>query len=375
MAIRISPTAAAELVERAAKAAEASTPHENWESKIERLSELCELADVRTHIAFFGTAALAKAADHTVDLRAIKPTHSVGNDNAFSARTLCHSVLVPNAARLGFNLGVTGREPLNNNPYFRMTRLSNDATVRGKSRAAYEYMLQLVDELQSADEHDAFDALISFIRVRRRYKPVYADASLISTLPVVSLIQAVRGFASAQSDRGKRAQAIVAGIFSSIYGQENVRTGRVNDPSRRFPGDVSIAVNLDDVSIRKAVEVRDKAASLSDVFIFANKCIEHDIDDVSLVLSAKAQSNLDLKKINAWATEAGITITLFYEWEDLVGQAIYWGRGGARTIVKKLTQDIRHRLIEVEAPIKAVEEWDSLVSIANVSGERPSSPF
>jgi hypothetical protein len=53
----------------------------------------------------------------------IKPNLARANANAYSARTLCHTVLVPLAAELGFNIGVTGREPLDNQPYLRMTRL------------------------------------------------------------------------------------------------------------------------------------------------------------------------------------------------------------------------------------------------------------
>ena len=46
-----------------------------------------------------------------------------------SADSGCHSVLVPAAAELGISLGVTGREPLNNQPYFRMTRLGDNQPV------------------------------------------------------------------------------------------------------------------------------------------------------------------------------------------------------------------------------------------------------
>jgi hypothetical protein len=47
------------------------------------------------------------------------PKHAPGNDNAFSARALAENVLVPLSAELGISLGVTGRQPLNNQPYFR----------------------------------------------------------------------------------------------------------------------------------------------------------------------------------------------------------------------------------------------------------------
>src|SRR5690606_2457501 len=99
------------------------------------------------HIAFLATAMLAKAVDRRADLFAIKPTHAPGNLNAFSARTLCHSVIVPLAAELGFSIGVTGREPLNNQPYFRMTRLGDDTPVHPGGRAAFDYMVELVREL------------------------------------------------------------------------------------------------------------------------------------------------------------------------------------------------------------------------------------
>ena len=54
---------------------------------------------------------------------------------------------MPVAAELGISLGVTGREPLNNQPYFRMTRLGDETPVHGRGRAAFDYMLELVGEL------------------------------------------------------------------------------------------------------------------------------------------------------------------------------------------------------------------------------------
>jgi hypothetical protein len=101
------------------------------EQKVEHLSQLCEQKGAsKTHIAFLGTAMLAKAVDQQADLFAVKPEHAQGNANAFSARSLAEKVLVPVAAEFGVSLGVTGREPLNNQPYFRMTRLDDGTPVR-----------------------------------------------------------------------------------------------------------------------------------------------------------------------------------------------------------------------------------------------------
>jgi hypothetical protein len=139
-----------------------------WEPKIQRLSQLCEDGTSKTHIAFLGTSMLAKALDARADLRAIKPKLAHGNDNAYSARSLCHGVLVPVSAELGFSLGVSGREPLNNQPYFRMTRLGDDTPVHAGGRAAFDFMVRLVDELQGVTSDAARDALRAFIAVRRR---------------------------------------------------------------------------------------------------------------------------------------------------------------------------------------------------------------
>jgi hypothetical protein len=91
----------------------------------------------KLHIAFFATAILAKTIDPKADLFAIKPENAPGNANAFSARSLCHSVLVPLSAELGFSLGVSGREALNNQPYFRMTRLDDGTPVSGAGRVIH----------------------------------------------------------------------------------------------------------------------------------------------------------------------------------------------------------------------------------------------
>jgi hypothetical protein len=67
--------------------------YERWSKPIEQLSEIAE-GGSRTHIAFLGTAILAKCVAPEVDVFAVKVEAGAG---AYSARGLCHSVLVPNA--------------------------------------------------------------------------------------------------------------------------------------------------------------------------------------------------------------------------------------------------------------------------------------
>src|SRR5262249_29555100 len=123
------------LLKDALKATKETARFVHWKTRVKLLAAACEGA-AKTHIAFLGTAFLAKAVDLTVDAFAVKntatdPTKQAG---AYSARSLAHGVLVPFAAEFGIDLGVTGREPLNNQPYFRMNRADDNTPVLGSSK-------------------------------------------------------------------------------------------------------------------------------------------------------------------------------------------------------------------------------------------------
>src|SRR5262249_9789254 len=152
-----------------------------------------------------------------------------------------HSVLVPLAAELGFSIGVTGREPLNNQPYFRMTRLGDDTPVHEGGRAAFTFMEELVAELSTLKtEADAREALRAFIAVRRAYGPKYAAKEGGTQIAPEQLVSVIKALIRDDSEGGKRAQAVVAGLMDVFAGIDRVESGRINDPSRKYPGDVCI---------------------------------------------------------------------------------------------------------------------------------------
>ena len=140
MSIRFNYDEATVFLLNQAEMAEAGKVDLVWVDKIETLSRLCEEASVRTHIAFLGTALLAKALNHNVDPHTVKPTHAPNKERAYPARTLAEKVLVPVSIQVGFHLGVTGREPLNNQPYFRMRWLGDDTPISSNSRPPFIYM-------------------------------------------------------------------------------------------------------------------------------------------------------------------------------------------------------------------------------------------
>src|SRR5271155_1558601 len=194
------------LLEEAAKA-EAVGADPIWEQRIERFSEICERT-TRTHIAFLGTALLAKAVTLDVDVFAVKARSN--DPGVYSARGLGHGVLVPLAPQLGINLGVTGREPLNNQPYFRIMRVSRDIPIHGNARPALEAvcdLLEIISKFKTTEEARA--ALRAFIHVRRRYNPAYGKLVAVSeAISPDRLVAVIETFVAADAEGGKRAQAV-----------------------------------------------------------------------------------------------------------------------------------------------------------------------
>jgi hypothetical protein len=333
----------------------------DWSAKIEKFSQLCADGISKTHIAFLGTAMLAKSINSKADLYAIKPNLARDNENAYSARTLCHSVLVPAAAELGISLGVTGREPLNNQPYFRMTRLGDNTPVHAGGRAAFDYMLELVKELSAYQtEAQARVALRAFVSVRRRYQPRYTSDEGKVTVAPERLATLIAGFVKEDSEGGRIAQAVVAGLLDVFAGTGRVESGRINDPSRNYPGDVCIRMAEDPDTWEKAFEVRDKPVSFSDAQIFGKKCIDTGVREAAVVMVADNQPMLDAQALSSWASEFGIGLTLFQGWPMVVDQILFWAELPKPEAALQAVERIEARLIAVEASPHAVSRWQSL---------------
>ena len=360
--MKLSAKVAAAILREEATRPDTTPIDPRWEKKIETLSRLCEEGVSATHIAFLGTSLLAKAVNMEVDLFAIKPAHAPGNPNAFSARSLCHSVLVPLAAELGIHIGVTGREPLNNQPYFRMTRLRDGTPVHTGGKAAFDYMVELVSELQSTTKRAVVRrALRAFVAVRRRYQPRYASAATLNSVNPEHLARCIVRLVTDNSESGRRAQAAVAGLFDVFAGETRVESGRINDPSRNYPGDVCVRNEAGDVW-EKAVEVRDKPVKVSDVQIFGKKCVDMGVREAALVMVSPTQPKLDAAVLAKWAADYGIGLTLFYGWETFVEQALFWADAAKPDAAVMAAERIEARPIAVEATPAAVALWNQLLT-------------
>src|SRR2546426_1451527 len=119
----------------------------------------------RTFVAMLGTALLAKATDAQVDAFSLKTRDS---PRAYSARSLCKDVLMPAATTARINMGATGREPLNNQPFFRYDRVGPDMAVRAGTRPHLDYLCDCLRAVERLDAAQALEALAAFLRVREQ---------------------------------------------------------------------------------------------------------------------------------------------------------------------------------------------------------------
>jgi hypothetical protein len=346
------------LFEEAARA-NAGFIDPSWEKLIEDLSQACETSS-KTHIAFLGTAILAKCIDIRFDAFAVKEASS---ERAYSARGLCHQVLVPNAPEIDVNLGVTGKEPLNNQPYFRVERVSRDMPVRGPVKPIIIMLCAILDRLETLKtEDEARAALRAFIAVRKRYGLRYAPMSRITdALTAEQILSAIKSLVAENSEGGRRAQAIVAALMDLFAGEDRVHAGRINDPSRAVPGDVAVRDREDSAKWERVFEVRDKAVSREDLLLFITRCRDAGVSEIAVVAVARDQQDVPLDGARSWAIERGISLTVFRTWDELLQQILYWGPTPQALALTQLPELIYSRLVELEVSAAGVDQWLSLI--------------
>ena len=176
------------------------------------------------------------------------------------------------------------------------------------------------------------------------------------------LTAAIHEFVSADSEHGKRAQAVVAGLLDVYASPSRVESGRINDPSRKYPGDVCVRSLEDPDSWEKAFEVRDKPVALSDVQIFGKKCVDMGVPEAAVVMASDRQQNLDDPALASWAAKFGLGLTLFYGWTEFVDQVLFWSALPKVAAASEAVEFIHQRLIAVEAAPESVALWSRLAT-------------
>ena len=352
--IPIDKDQAAGILDAAVRDSRDAVVSEEWAKRTRRLDEA---ATTKTYIAALGTALLARATDDRIDPMSIKASHHVAR--AYSARMLCHEVLVPASRVHGFDLGVTGREPLNNQPFFRYERI--DRMDRIRDRVGLRLLLASLRKIDQLSAAEAGEALAAFVHERTAVADLKRRTTLLDVaLGVRQVVRAADRFLREEADGGKRGQALVAGVLDLVFPE--VRMGRVNDPSRRFPGDVQAMVG---VQVVLAVEVRQKLVGLDDALAFARAAAEAGVVNAAVAALAPGQEPLHRAVLREYAeSKHGVLLSVIESADELITAALLWSGTRTDDALRDLPQQILDRLHEIEASPRSLHRWLELLSDA-----------
>jgi len=319
-----------------------------WSERTERVAQF----EDKTCLVAFGTALLATATDDTVDALTLKAR--AGN-KAYSARGLAHGVLVPASIDHGFDLRTTGREPLNNQPFFSSDRV--DAMPRVKHPEEIQYLVECLEAVHYLREEEAVEALAAFLRQRiaAREQAIPVDLGHTSA-DLVRLTHACAHFLEASAESGKRAQALVAATLDLVF--DDVRTAKVFDPSRRLPGDVQAFYKLDPVV---AVEVRAKPVSYSDAMHFVRSASGAGFPHAMIAGFASIDAETLRLSRQAWE-ETGVFVTVYTQFSDVVLDALAWSRRPLHQLLAEFPRYVVARLAQLEVKTSSMALWGELVS-------------
>ncbi|MBJ7601691.1 MAG: restriction endonuclease, SacI family [Candidatus Dormibacteraeota bacterium] len=308
----------------------------------------------KTYIAMIATALLAKATDPRVDPFSLKVRNY---ETAYSARALCKDVLVPASVQAGVSLGTTGREPLNNQPFFRYERVGPDMAVLGPSKPYLAHLLNALGELEALDGSTSLLALAAFLRVRLLGAPASLPLEAGSqVLGLSGLVETMAEFVARDPEGGRRGQAFLAACLDLVF--PDVRTQRVNDPSRHWPGDVAV---FRDGTIILAAESKQRPASDTEVLQFVENVSKAGVERALFATLDPKQSPLataDLQGIG-W-DKYRVHLMLFDDPRELLHAVFTWSPSALGDALVRFPTVMATRLQEQEIDPEGFEEWAAI---------------
>lgn len=349
MGLSVNRERAAEVLEAAAGLAD-SDQHvpEEWTLRTREIDE----CPSRSFTPVLGTALLARATNPEIDALALK---SGAGPRAYSARSIATNVLVPGAVKFGYDLRATGREPLNNQPFFRYDRIDRMDHVRSDAEPWVPVLIDACEAINKLGAAEARSALAAYLRVRTEAAGARRAIDLRgSALSMVDLLTQTEEFIEARPEGGRRGQAFVAAAFD--LASPNVRSVRVNDPSRRMPGDVQVIERGVPVL---AIEARQKPVSAEEIALFADSLRRGDVASGLVAMLHPEQLELDTMDVLRYAErESGVFVWLAHGVSAILGTAAVWSRCQLDAVLVDFPQRMTERLEEIEVSPAALQDWE-----------------
>lgn len=338
--------------ERAVQLAASGKPlPKEWVQRTQRVGE----APNKTFVAMLGTALLARATNAAIDPLTLKS--SAGSSpglEAYSARGLCQHVLVPAALAHSVHLGVTGREPLNNQPFYAKDRVHRDLPVRPAQKPHLDYLVECLERVGEVTRAKAERALAAFIRVRSEaeQQPAIQLELRGAGVTLQEFADAAAGFIAADPEGGKRGQTLVAAAFDVVF--DKVDTRRVNDPSRRGVGDVRARSSG---NVVLAAEVRQKVIRKDDVLHYAAELSRRRVPQGMYVALHPDQPELPRLELIAAALQRGVALEIVTSTHELIASTASWSGGDLGYLLDTLPDKFLRRMEELEVSEEGRRTW------------------
>lgn len=307
-------------------------------------------APSRTFTPMLGTALLARAIDDRIDPFALKVRD---HDRAYSARALCKDVLVPCCVEAEVDIRNSGNEPLNNQPFFRHERVSPEMAVHPRTRVHLDFLCECLDQVDHLDQSDARVALAAFLRARLSSVPEAKEESGQMIMGIPDLAQTVVQFITASPEGGRRGQAFVAAALDLVF--PDVRTTRINDPSRHWPGDVVI---FRGDAAQAACEVKQRNATPSEILQFVALFPRFGLRRAMVAVLALGQQTLDVDTLRATAWQRhAVHLTIFEDAGKLVEAVLTWTSRPLDSALAEFPKRMAVRLAELEVSSAGLADW------------------
>ena len=335
---------------RAYRQAKAGVYDTRW---AELVNEVWEFSS-KTFTPALGTILLARAVDDQVDPGSIKVLDDGQNPNTFSLRSLGHGVLVPLSNELGFSIRTTGREPLNNQPFFRYLHVDEIDRVR-RPYDLERYREILAHELSPLSIHEARSALAAYVRVGlERLVLLNQVASAEGAMTAQEVLEGIQMLLS-DAEAGPWVVQALGAVFVRTF-SDRVVTRKVNDPSIDFPGDVQ-ALTVDGVPWL-SLEARNKKVTTSDALLFVDECGRSGVRKAIVLELTGGSTGLFVSELVAesWG-RAQVALLVIDNVPQLVATMAALGTRPAEDFYEGFALAFSEALKEVDAPEAARVAW------------------
>ncbi len=306
------------------------------------------------------TNVLAKAVNSAIHALALQDQSDL--EGSFNSGGLATEVVTEWEKDNGERLGGSN-EPRTNSVYYRQSELNEDYEVRNKE--LYQTLIRVLSELQEQSENGDLEPLNVLRQTLYEVSLLEPTTVSYSNPPEVSYIkleEVVQEYLE-KSGTGERLAAVAAGVLDAQYFQADrsevyIKVDHVNvaDENSSAAGDIEVFESDEEDHLIRAAEVKDKAATKSDIQHSISTGREHELDEYFFITGQGFRSESEKSKAMQVVKEAEIELMIISK-GDLLSSLRFQGRGGRR----KFRESVGEFLNDMRAQESSKSDWKEAI--------------